>query len=51
MVRFQYLDMINEAPITDVDVIFCRNVFIYFNRSLQELCLPSFTIRLNRADT
>ena len=42
MVRFQYLDMINEAPITDVDVIFCRNVFIYFNRSLQELLLTKF---------
>lgn len=42
MVKFQYLDMINEAPITDVDVIFCRNVFIYFNRSLQELLLTKF---------
>jgi len=42
MVRFQYLDMINEQPVTDVDVIFCRNVFIYFNRSLQELLLTKF---------
>lgn len=39
MVKFQYLDLILNDNIKDTDVIFCRNVFIYFNRDLQEQLL------------
>ena len=42
MVKFQYLDLINQDFIKETDVIICRNVFIYFNRSLQEQ-LKNFT--------
>lgn len=42
MVRFQYLDLIHEDYIKDADVVFCRNVFIYFNRDLQEQLLMKF---------
>lgn len=39
MASFQYLDLIREDYIKDTDVVFCRNVFIYFNRDLQEQLL------------
>ena len=42
MVRFQYLNLINDEPIKETDVVFCRNVFIYFNRNLQEQLLMKF---------
>ncbi len=37
MVENQYLDLTSEAMIPITDLVFCRNVFIYFSRSLQEL--------------
>ena len=42
MVKFQYLDLILNDNIKDTDVVFCRNVFIYFNRDLQEQILMKF---------
>ena len=42
MVKFQYLNLINDEPIKETDVVFCRNVFIYFNRNLQEQLLMKF---------
>ena len=42
MVKFQYLDLILNGNIKDTDVVFCRNVFIYFNRDLQEQLLMKF---------
>ena len=42
LVEFQYLDLIREDFIQETDAIFCRNVFIYFNRSLQEHLLMKF---------
>ncbi|MCL5291921.1 MAG: protein-glutamate O-methyltransferase CheR [Actinobacteria bacterium] len=36
LVRFKRLDLFAEKPLRMVDVIFCRNVMIYFNRSQQE---------------
>ncbi len=42
VVRFQYLNLFDELPIHGLDVIFCRNVFIYFNREDQERLIRSF---------
>lgn len=39
MVKLQYLDLISQDFIGETDIIFCRNVFIYLNRSLQEFLL------------
>lgn len=41
-VRFQLLNLFEDAPIHAVDVVFCRNVFIYFNREQQERVIGSF---------
>ncbi len=42
MVTFQYLDLVHQEYIRDADIILCRNVFIYFNRDLQEQLLMKF---------
>ncbi len=47
-VRFQYLNLFEDAPIHGVDVVFCRNVFIYFNHEEQERMVRSFWNGLSR---
>jgi len=47
-VRFQYLNLFSDAPINAVDVVFCRNVFIYFNRDEQERMIEAFWDSLSR---
>lgn len=47
-VRFQYLNLFSDAPIHGIDVIFCRNVFIYFNREEQERMVEVFRDSLVR---
>lgn len=42
MVGFQYRDLISQDFIEETDLVLCRNVFIYFNRSLQEQLLMKF---------
>lgn len=41
-VRFQYLNLFADAPIHGIDVVFCRNVFIYFTREEQERMIAVF---------
>jgi chemotaxis protein methyltransferase CheR len=48
IVRFQYLNLFENPPIHGVDVVFCRNVFIYFNREDQERLLNAFWESLTR---
>jgi chemotaxis protein methyltransferase CheR len=48
LVRFQYLNLFEAPPIRAVDVVFCRNVFIYFNREEQDRMLGSFWEALSR---
>ncbi len=48
IVRFQYLNLFESAPIHGVDVVFCRNVFIYFNKADQERLIRAFWESLTR---
>lgn len=41
-VRFRPLNLFVDKPMNVVDVIFCRNVFIYFSREQQAKVLDSF---------
>ncbi|MDD5730665.1 MAG: late competence development ComFB family protein [Candidatus Omnitrophica bacterium] len=42
MVNFKSLDLIASDYIPNTDLVFCRNVFIYFTRSLQDQLLMKF---------
>lgn len=42
MVRFTQADLISAPPPEALDLVFCRNVFIYFERELQEELLSRF---------
>jgi chemotaxis methyl-accepting protein methylase len=41
-VKFRVLDLFRDEPVNVVDVVFCRNVFIYFTREQQERVLELF---------
>lgn len=47
MVRFRTMDLIREPFPGNRDLIFCRNVFIYFERPVQEQLLQEFHDALN----
>lgn len=36
LVKFGCLDIVSHSPLLKIDVLACRNVFIYFNKRLQE---------------
>jgi chemotaxis methyl-accepting protein methylase len=43
LVRFNYRDMLREdPPLTQADLIVCRNVIIYFDRDTQEVLFEKF---------
>ncbi len=42
VISFKSLDLTSDALIRDVDLIVCRNVFIYYDRNLQEQILMKF---------
>jgi chemotaxis protein methyltransferase CheR len=42
MVTFSSLDLINDDLPKGIDLLLCRNVFIYFDRQLQEKILRKF---------
>jgi chemotaxis protein methyltransferase CheR len=42
IISFDYLDLTTPNYVKNVDFVFCRNVFIYFNRSLQEQLLMKY---------
>lgn len=48
LVDFQHHDLISSSKKKDFDVIFCRNVVIYFNRELQEILYKDFYNALNQ---
>ncbi len=41
-VKFRQMNLFSDRPISVVDVIFCRNVFIYFSREQQAQVLEHF---------
>lgn len=45
---FRYHDVIADLPLEHMDLILCRNLFIYFNRQLQEQILERFWGSLNK---
>lgn len=47
MVSFQYHDLISGPKKHNFDIIFCRNVVIYFSRELQEILYMDFFNALN----
>ena len=47
-VRFKPLNLFEDKPIHVVDVIFCRNVFIYFTREQQARVMERFWAALHR---
>lgn len=47
-VKFRVLDLFRDEPVNVVDVVFCRNVFIYFTREQQERVLELFWQALSR---
>jgi chemotaxis methyl-accepting protein methylase len=42
MVTIRYLDLTTNDLVTDCDFVLCRNVFIYFDKSLQEQLLMKY---------
>lgn len=46
MVRFGTLDLMNDAMPGEQHLIFCRNVIIYFERSMQEILFKRFEASL-----
>lgn len=48
IVRFGRLSLFDESPMRMVDLILCRNVFIYFDREQQAKVLENFTGSLVR---
>jgi len=47
MVKFEYHDLISGPKKKNFDIIFCRNVVIYFTRELQEVLYKDFYDALN----
>ena len=39
---FQVKDIINDPPLRNIQLILCRNLFIYFKAELQKICLSKF---------
>ena len=42
MVKFRKHDLIRDPPLLFMDIIFCRNVLIYFTKELQEIIIEKF---------
>lgn len=46
MVRFGYLDIVKGTPLSRIDILFCRNLLIYFEKTLQEKVLEKLDFAL-----
>jgi chemotaxis protein methyltransferase CheR len=48
MVRFQKRSLFDDTPLRVIDLIMCRNVFIYFDKEQQAVALERFWGSLSR---
>jgi len=48
MIKFSHHNMISDLPLSRIDIVFCRNVVIYFNRELQRKVYQNFHKGLNK---
>ena len=48
MVKFRRADLISAKPLTHLDIIVCRNVFIYFTKDLQAKLIEKYYAGLNQ---
>lgn len=46
LVRFGELDIVKGTPLSRIDILFCRNLLIYFEKSLQEKVLEKLDFAL-----
>jgi two-component system CheB/CheR fusion protein len=51
MVMFARHDVITDPPFTQLDLLLCRNVLIYFNATLQRRLMPLFHFSLRAGGT
>ncbi len=42
MIRFDYHNLAHESNLSNVDIVFCRNVLIYFDEAAQKSVIDSF---------
>lgn len=47
LVKFGSLDIVRSPSISKVNILFCRNVFIYFNKTLQEKVFEKLDYAIN----
>ena len=48
IVKFHYHDLIRDPPLLFMDMVFCRNVLIYFSKELQERIFKKFYTSLRK---
>ncbi len=46
-VRFGSLNIVKDPPISKIDILFCRNLLIYFEKDLQMTVLKKFDYALS----
>ncbi|MBN1500419.1 MAG: protein-glutamate O-methyltransferase CheR [Spirochaetes bacterium] len=50
LVKFKPLNLFKDSFPADVDIIFCRNVMIYFDKEHQKLLVSNFYKSINKSD-
>ena len=48
MIKFSRHNLLSDKPMNGMDIIFCRNVFIYFNMEVTRNVLSAYHNCLNR---
>lgn len=46
-IRFGFLNIVKDPPISKIDIIFCRNLLIYFDKDLQKRVFEKLDYALN----
>ena len=42
MIRFDYHNLVHDSGLTGLDIVFCRNVIIYFDEAAQQAVIDKF---------